>query len=567
MSNEELDDDGNATRVANLTFVEGILGQGAYGTVRLARRTKLPQCENHTVSNSPDTHAPTVDDKSRNPSNEPMDITLTKELSSSLTLTGERFIRRVRSGIAGNHDGETTITNVNGHHHRTRRHERRNSAPHEDSFFRITKHDDHAKSEKRENHHHHLQLRRDQQHRSFRKNTLLDKKNNYNSDGDDNDMEELVAVKIFQKSVLKRKRTMERDTETRKMYVKTAYDQVEHEVALMKKLAHPNLIAFYEAIDSPDSDMLYIVMEYMPLGEILTYQNDGTFRRKQQSKNSNNSNGDGMIANLVDGHFTEYQAALFFVDIMHGLSYLHLHSIAHRDIKPGNLLLSSSGIVKLCDFGTAHIFGNVDTEVPASSTIVPPPLQRHPSGLSRQDTEQALQMRPMAKDGLTTKTEGTYAFWSPEMCQGKGQAFSLYAADMWAAGVCLYIFVTGKLPFYTDAPLELLEMIKKGDVPYDGLRLSHHLMELLGMTLHKDPDQRAGVGDCLKHPFLLLPRSERIHQLSVEFERSRVTSTIVEESDIHAVRYTINVNLSIYGIHNISISHQFKLSLTSFFHS
>ena len=61
------------------------------------------------------------------------------------------------------------------------------------------------------------------------------------------------------------------------------------------------------------------------------------------------------------------------------------------------------------------------------------------------------------------------------------------------------------------------------------------------MTLQKDPDLRAGVGDCLKHPYLLLPRSERIHQLSVEFERSRATSTVVEESDILAVR-TMNIN-------------------------
>jgi hypothetical protein len=41
MSKEELDEGGNAIRVANLTFIEGILGQGAYGTVRLARRKRM----------------------------------------------------------------------------------------------------------------------------------------------------------------------------------------------------------------------------------------------------------------------------------------------------------------------------------------------------------------------------------------------------------------------------------------------------------------------------------------------------------------------------------------------
>lgn len=63
----------------------------------------------------------------------------------------------------------------------------------------------------------------------------------------------------------------------------------------------------------------------MPLGEILTYQNDGTFRRKEPKK------GEPTIEGLVDGHFDEFNAALYFVDILHGLAYLHEKHIVHRD--------------------------------------------------------------------------------------------------------------------------------------------------------------------------------------------------------------------------------------------
>ena len=139
----------------------------------------------------------------------------------------------------------------------------------------------------------------------------------------------------------------------------------------------------------------------------------------------------------------------------------------------------------------------------------------------------------MAHDGLMTKTEGTWAFWSPEMCEG-GRAFSGYAADLWAAGVCLYIFVTGKLPFYSEAPCDLMEMIKGGNVPYDE-KMSDHLVDLLHMALHKDPEKRAGVGDCLQHPFLNTARDRRIRQLSAELARSKATNTVVEESDIRHV--------------------------------
>lgn len=154
--------------------------------------------------------------------------------------------------------------------------------------------------------------------------------------------------------------------------------------------------------------------------------------------------------------------------------------------------------------------------------------------MTRQDTDNALNLKPMAHDGLMTKTEGTWAFWSPEMCEG-GRSFSGYAADLWAAGVCLYIFATGKLPFYSESPGDLMDMIKEGNVPYDDENMSDPLVDLLHMALHKDPERRAGVGDCLQHPFLATARAHRIKQLSDEFARSKATNTVVEESDIRHV--------------------------------
>ena len=266
------------------------------------------------------------------------------------------------------------------------------------------------------------------------------------------------------------------------------------------------------------------VIEYMPLGEILTYQNDGTFRRREPRNGEEFSRDE-----IRNGHFSEYQSSLFFVDILHGLAYLHQHGIIHRDLKPENILLGSNGIAKLSDFGVSHIF---DADMKE--------LKRHPSGLTRQDTEQALHMKRMGDTGLISKTEGTWAFWSPEMCEG-GKAFSGYAADIWAAGVCLYIFVTGRLPFYSESPTELMSIIKDGDVPYEGLDLSESLVDLLQLTLHKDPTERGGVGDCLRHSCLLEARDQRIRQLSVEFAKSKATNTSVGENDIRAVRLCTKV--------------------------
>jgi serine/threonine protein kinase len=164
--------------------------------------------------------------------------------------------------------------------------------------------------------------------------------------------------------------------------------------------------------------------------------------------------------------------------------------------------------------------------------------ERRPPKLTRRDTDAALCMRGMAGFGMLSKTEGTWCFWSPEMCEGS-QSFSGYAADMWAAGVCLFIFVTGKLPFYSEIPQELFDMIANSDISYAELGLGSSLLDLLKCCLEKDPNQRAGVGDCLKHPFLHVARQKRIRQLSEEFEISSKRKIVISDDDLKSAFRTV----------------------------
>lgn len=327
---------------------------------------------------------------------------------------------------------------------------------------------------------------------------------------------QLVAVKIFSKSNLKRRRTFEKDKETKRAKIKTAFQQVEREIALMRKLSHPNLVQLHKVIDNPNTDTLYMVLEYMPLGEILTYQEHGTFKRSEKFKHLK-------LGGLIDGHFDEEHAALYFVDVLHGLAYLHQHHICHRDLKPENILLSNNGIAKVSDFGVSHMFEEV-----ATSTRI-----------KRTDFSDAFDLNGMAESGMLTRTEGTCCFWAPEMCSTKSsRSFSGYASDMWASGICLYIFVTGKLPFYSIAPLDLFEMIEKSEIQYSDLGLSDPLIDLLKCCLNQDPNRRAGVGDCLHHHFLQIAREQRIRQLGAKFQTSR-RIIFISEDDIRMTFRTV----------------------------
>lgn len=506
--NEQFDEDGNVLKVGNLTFVEGILGTGSYGTVRLAKR-KLNKGDSAM-------HSPTglTPDQSRHGG------------SSRSTKKQDRYSG---TGIS-----------------RKEVFCRSSSAPEGSDFFKVKgpKPDDHIFSRVNSNSVVGSLGLVEAVTNTF-KHTIQSASNRIGSFIFDNDSDsekteteknvQLVAVKIYQKSLLKKMRTMELDKATRKVRYHTALDKVETEIAIMKQMSHPNLVHLYEVIDSPESDILYMVLEYMPLGEILSYNNDGTFSRKPGRA------GEKQIDGFLGRHFDECHAALFFIDILHGLAYLHLHHICHRDLKPENILIDSRGIVKISDFGVSHFFREEDEAVDRNNFVGAQVSTKF--HLTLRDTVTAVNMPTMANSGMLTKSEGTWCFWSPEMCFKSSVSFSGYAADIWAAGICLYIFVTGKLPFYSENPTELFDAIVDTELNYKGLGLSHTLVDLLRSCLDKNPKTRAGVGDCLKHPFLSEARITRTLQLSAELEKSRKRKLFVSEEDIRrAFRIVTTVN-------------------------
>ncbi|GMH51482.1 hypothetical protein TrST_g303 [Triparma strigata] len=307
-------------------------------------------------------------------------------------------------------------------------------------------------------------------------------KTSYEGEPEGSNPDGLYAVKILNKSVLKRMRTMTR--EGRKMTVHTAYEKVDEEISVMKRLNHPNLVMLHEVIDDDNDDKLFMVLEYVIKGEIMSFD---------ESTLSYTRN-DGLAQ--ISGHFDEDHASHFFVDLMHGLAYLHMHHICHRDLKPENILLHSDGHIKITDFGVSHFF---------SDERLVPLDERHSGGANGHDSIDK-HLQSMDAQGKLTKTEGTWCFWSPEMC--KSEPFSGYSADIWAAGICLYVFVTGKLPFYSESPTDLFDLIEKANITYPK-DMSEDLADILKNVLNVDPSQRSSIGDLLNHSYCDEAKSNR----------------------------------------------------------
>eukprot|EP00918_Siedleckia_nematoides_P067794 GHVU01147532.1.p1 GENE.GHVU01147532.1~~GHVU01147532.1.p1 ORF type:complete len:251 (-),score=36.02 GHVU01147532.1:648-1400(-) len=109
-------------------------------------------------------------------------------------------------------------------------------------------------------------------------------------------------------------------------------DALLEEVAVVKRLDHPNIMKLYEFFE--DKRNYYIVMELYRGGELF----DEIINRQR---------------------FSEADAAFIMKQVMSGVTYLHNHSIVHRDLKPENLLLDSKqrdALIKIVDFGLSSVF-------------------------------------------------------------------------------------------------------------------------------------------------------------------------------------------------------------------
>ncbi|TWD81889.1 serine/threonine-protein kinase [Kribbella amoyensis] len=138
-----------------------------------------------------------------------------------------------------------------------------------------------------------------------------------------------------------------------------------------------------------------------------------------------------------------------------GLATAHRHDIVHRDIKPGNLLLTADGTVKLTDFGIARFLEDTTTTLTATGQVL-----------------------------------GTSYYLAPERAQGRPAG---KASDMYALGCVLYHLLTGHPPFQADQPASVMyQHVATPPVRPSVLRpeLGGPIEDLLLSMLAKDPAAR-----------------------------------------------------------------------------
>ncbi|KAL5225108.1 hypothetical protein ABZP36_011747 [Zizania latifolia] len=242
---------------------------------------------------------------------------------------------------------------------------------------------------------------------------------------------------------------------------------VKLEIEVMERLSgHPNVVdlkAVYE-----DEESVHLVMELCAGGEL--------FHRLQER-----------------GCFSEHEAAMLFRYLMEVVAHCHSKGIVHRDLKPENILLvsnSPSSRIKLADFGLA-------TYVQPGTIGIVNNFWLHfvKTGVWKLNRVSVLSGRSLS--GMV----GSPFYIAPEVLAGGYNE----AADVWSAGVILYILLSGIPPFWGKTKSKIFECIRSTELrfpsdPWD--KVSDSAKELITEMLRRDPRQRLTAKQVLEHSWI-----------------------------------------------------------------
>jgi len=215
-----------------------------------------------------------------------------------------------------------------------------------------------------------------------------------------------------------------------------------HEGEVGQKFTHPNVIRVIKV--GPDRKNPYIVMEFFP----------GMNLKLRIARRTDPRTGEMLQAYAV----VRENIHRIIEQIAKGLLHIHQRGYVHRDVKPHNILVNSSGEVKIIDFA-----------------------------LTKKIQKASLWSRLF---GRKSTAAGTPSYMSPEQIQNLDISPS---SDIYSLGVTLYELVTGRLPFAGLTPGDLLRkhLFEKPTSPQIfNPEVTDEFAELILRMLEKDPKKR-----------------------------------------------------------------------------
>ena len=221
-----------------------------------------------------------------------------------------------------------------------------------------------------------------------------------------------------------------------------AKQRFEREARAISSLNHPNICTLHDVGHQDGID--FLVMEFL--------------------------DGETLADRLLKGPLPPEQVLKYGIEICEGLEKAHRCGLTHRDLKPGNVMLTKGG-AKLMDFGLAK-----------ATTSGAPPASSLTMTISGPSADQ-----PLTAGGMIV---GTFQYMSPEQLEGKEADAR---SDIFALGAVLYEMATGKRAFEGKSTTSVIAAIlERNPAPISAVRptFPRELDNVVKTCLEKDPDER-----------------------------------------------------------------------------
>ncbi|MEU4043227.1 protein kinase domain-containing protein [Streptomyces antibioticus] len=230
-------------------------------------------------------------------------------------------------------------------------------------------------------------------------------------------------------------------------------ERFRREAQAVAKLTHTNIVSVFDTGEDDLGGLTtpYIVMEYVegrPLGSVL----DEDVRQQ--------------------GAMPADKALKITADVLAALEISHEMGLVHRDIKPGNVMMTKRGVVKVMDFGIARAMQSGVTSMTQTGMVV-----------------------------------GTPQYLSPE--QALGRAVDA-RSDLYSVGIMLFQLVTGRLPFDADSPLAIAYAhVQEEPVAPSSINraLPPAVDALVARALKKNPNERFPTAEAMREECLRVAAS------------------------------------------------------------
>ena len=205
------------------------------------------------------------------------------------------------------------------------------------------------------------------------------------------------------------------------------------EVSILADLPHEHVITLYEVYAS--STHTWMVMEYLEGGRL------------------DPCGKEPMSEDVARGYAAQ---------LLKSVEFMHHRGVAHRDLKPDNMLLSNEDVLKIIDFGLSVKMGH---------------------------------------DGFSQTFAGTGLYMAPEVLSGKSYDKE---CDMWSVGVIIFAMLSGHVPFYSRSQSELKSLIMNCTYEFgpEWDSISSHAKDLVERCLRVIPSERYTAREALSHPWI-----------------------------------------------------------------